>query len=85
LCPANISESKSEEIKNIAIKIHQLSNCKVYSRVDFRLDKNNKCWLLEINTLPGMTETSLFPMAAKAIGLSFEDLIDKIIKLSIEK
>ena len=85
MCPANISESKSEEIKNIAIKIHQLSNCKVYSRVDFRLDKNNECWLLEINTLPGMTETSLFPMAAKAIGLSFEDLIDKIIKLSLEK
>jgi len=41
--------------------------------------------LLEINTLPGMTETSLFPMAAKAVGLSFENLIDKIIKLSLEK
>jgi len=60
-------------------------NCKVYSRVDFRLDENNDSWLLEINTLPGMTETSLFPMAAKAAGLSFEDLIDKIIKLSLEK
>ena len=49
------------------------------------MDKDNKFWLLEINTLPGMTETSLFPMAAKAVGLSFEDLIDKIIKLSLEK
>ncbi len=57
----------------------------MYSRVDFRLDKNDKFWLLEINTLPGMTETSLFPMAAKAVGLSFENLIDKIIKLSLEK
>ena len=85
ICPADISESKSDEIKDIALKTHKLLNCKVYSRVDFRLDKNNECWLLEINTLPGMTETSLFPMAAKAKGLSFEDLIDKIIKLSLEK
>jgi len=85
ICPADISESKSDEIKDIALKIHRLLNCKVYSRVDFRLDNNDKCWLLEINTLPGMTETSLFPMAAKAAGLSFEDLINKIIKLSLEK
>ena len=48
------------------------------SRVDFRLDSYDNFWLLEINTLPGMTETSLFPMAAKAAGLSFEDLIDKM-------
>ena len=67
------------------MKIHHLLDCKVYSRVDFRLDKDNRFWLLEINTLPGMTETSLFPMAAKAIDLNFEDLIDKIIKLSLEK
>ncbi len=85
ICPADIDQSISNDIKSIALKIHQLLNCKVYSRVDFRLDENNDSWLLEINTLPGMTETSLFPMAAKAIGLSFEDLIDKIIKLSLEK
>ena len=85
ICPAQIDSSLSIEIQNAALKVHQLLDCKVYSRVDFRLDKNNKFWLLEINTLPGMTETSLFPMAAKASGLSFEDLIDKIIKLSLEK
>ena len=85
VCPAEIDDSLSEKIKNTALKIHKLLGCQVYSRVDFRLDKDNKFWLLEINTLPGMTETSLFPMAAKATGLSFEDLIDKIIKLSLEK
>ena len=85
VCPAEIDDSLSEEIKHTALKIHKLLGCQVYSRVDFRLDKDNKFWLLEINTLPGMTETSLFPMAAKAVGLSFEDLIDKIIKLSLEK
>ena len=85
ICPAEIDDSLSEEIKDTALKIHKLLGCQVYSRVDFRLDKDNKLWFLEINTLPGMTETSLFPMAAKASGLSFEDLIDKIIKLSLEK
>ena len=85
ICPAEIDNSLSEEIKDTALQIHRLLGCQVYSRVDFRLDKDNKFWLLEINTLPGMTETSLFPMAAKAVGLSFEDLIDKIIKLSLEK
>ncbi|MEC7822716.1 MAG: D-alanine--D-alanine ligase [Candidatus Neomarinimicrobiota bacterium] len=85
VCPAEIDNSLSEQIKETALKVHNLLGCQVYSRVDFRLDKNDKFWLLEINTLPGMTETSLFPMAAKAVGLSFENLIDKIIKLSLEK
>jgi len=84
-CPAEIKKSTLKKIKNTALKIHKLLGCKVYSRVDFRLDFNSNSWFLEINTLPGMTETSLFPMAAKATGLSFEDLIDKIIKLSLEK
>ena len=85
ICPADLDDSLSKDIQDTALRVHNLLGCKVYSRVDFRLDKDNKFWLLEINTLPGMTETSLFPMAAKAIGLSFEDLIDKIIKLSLEK
>tara|TARA_B100000427_G_scaffold198298_1_gene164752 strand:- start:722 stop:1561 length:840 start_codon:yes stop_codon:yes gene_type:complete len=85
ICPANLDDFLSKDIQDIALKVHNLLGCKVYSRVDFRLDKDNKFWLLEINTLPGMTETSLFPMAAKAAGLSFQDLINKIIKLSLEK
>ena len=85
ICPAKLNQLLSNEIRSSALKIHQLMGCNVYSRVDFRLDRNNNFWFLEINTLPGMTETSLFPMAAKIAGLSFEDLIDKIIKLSLEK
>ena len=85
ICPANLDDSLSKDIQDTALRVHDLLCCKVYSRVDFRLDKDNKFWLLEINTLPGMTETSLFPMAAKATGLSFEGLINKIIKLSLEK
>tara|TARA_B100000579_G_C22741304_1_gene809261 strand:- start:37 stop:1035 length:999 start_codon:yes stop_codon:yes gene_type:complete len=85
ICPAQLDKSLSKEIQHTALKVHKLLGCEVYSRVDFRLDENNNFYFLEINTLPGMTETSLFPMAAKAGGLSFEDLIDKIIKLSLEK
>ena len=85
ICPADIDEALTKKIQDTALKVHNLLGCEVYSRVDFRLNKNNEFFLLEINTLPGMTETSLFPMAAKASGLSFEDLIGKIIKLSLEK
>lgn len=85
ICPADLDESLSKKICEAALIVHKYYGCKVYSRIDYRLDKKNKFWFLEVNTLPGMTETSLFPMAAKASGLSFEDLIDKIIKLSLEK
>ena len=94
VCPAQLDKSLSKDIQDTALKVHKLLGCEVYSRVDFRLNDpsvvfnpnpNNNFYFLEINTLPGMTETSLFPMAAKATGLSFEDLIDKIIKLSLEK
>ncbi|MEE8436888.1 MAG: D-alanine--D-alanine ligase, partial [Candidatus Neomarinimicrobiota bacterium] len=59
--------------------IHNLLGCRHYSRVDFRLN-GDKFWFLEVNTLPGMTETSLVPKAAAAAGYSFEDLVEKIIK-----
>ncbi len=85
VCPAKLDNETTKTIQEIALKVHSFMGCKVYSRVDFRLEDNKYPMVLEINTLPGMTETSLFPMAAKANGLSFEDLIDKIIKLSLEK
>tara|TARA_X000000368_G_C22947520_1_gene675078 strand:+ start:474 stop:1100 length:627 start_codon:yes stop_codon:yes gene_type:complete len=86
VCPAKLDNETTKTIQEIALKVHSFMGCNVYSRVDFRLEDNYSIpMILEINTLPGMTETSLFPMAAKANGLSFEDLIDKIIKLSLEK
>ena len=84
VCPSEIGEKLTTEIKDTALRIHQLLGCEVYSRVDFKLF-NNEIYFLEINTLPGMTETSLFPMSAKNNNYSFEDIIGKIIKLSLEK
>ncbi len=78
-CPADLDESLTQSVQETALRIHKLLGCRHYSRVDFRLDSNNKAWFLEVNTLPGMTETSLVPKSAGAAGLSFPELIQTII------
>jgi len=83
-CPANIDKDLTKAIQESALKIHKLLGCRHYSRVDFRLDENGKAWFLELNTLPGMTETSLVPKAAKASGLSFPELIQTIINEALK-
>ena len=84
ICPAVLNNDKYLFVQDCALSIHKMLKCDVYSRVDFKFYDNN-FYFLEINTLPGMTETSLFPMAAKKHGFSFKDIIDKIIKLSLQK
>ncbi|HIB26364.1 MAG TPA: D-alanine--D-alanine ligase [Candidatus Marinimicrobia bacterium] len=83
-CPANIDKDLTKAIQESALKIHKLLGCRHYSRADFRLDENGKAWFLELNTLPGMTETSLVPKAAKASGLSFPELIQTIINEALK-
>ncbi|MCF7827067.1 MAG: D-alanine--D-alanine ligase [Candidatus Marinimicrobia bacterium] len=85
ICPADLDDALTKSIQNLAIKAMQSAGVQVYGRVDFRLDPQNQPWCLEINTLPGMTETSLLPMGAAANGLSFPQLIDHILKLSLKK
>ena len=82
-CPANIKKGLSEKIMSDSVKIFKLLGCKGYGRIDFILDKNENYYFLEINTLPGMTSTSLLPIAAKAQGLSFDELVKKIIDLGL--
>ena len=83
-CPADIDEESTKNIKKIALKIHRLLKCRHYSRVDFLLDSKNKLWFLEINTLPGMTETSLLPKSLDAAGYNFTDVIQMIIDEAIK-
>lgn len=83
-CPANLTLEKYQFVQDCALSVHKMLKCDVYSRVDFKFYDDN-FYFLEINTLPGMTETSLFPMAAKRHGFSFKDIINKIIKLSLQK
>ncbi len=80
--PAKLNKLELATIQSFAKNIFSLIGCSVYGRVDFRYDEN-KFYFLEINTLPGMTPLSLTPMAAKEAGYNFEDLIEKIIEISL--
>ena len=82
MVPANLSDSLVRKLSEDALKIYNTIGCRHYARADFRLDEKGKYYFLEINTLPGMTSTSLLPKAAKAAGLEFTDLIDTIIKIA---
>jgi D-alanine-D-alanine ligase len=81
--PAKLPSEVTEKLQNQALIAYNSVGCKNYGRIDFRLDRNYNPFCLEINTLPGLTSTSLLPKAAKAEGISFEELIDKIIKNSL--
>ena len=85
ICPAKLSNTLTDKIQNIALDIFNILQCSGYARADFILDKNNNPWFLEINTLPGLTNTSLVPKSAIAAGISFNDLIQMIINESLKK
>lgn len=71
-------------IKELAIKTYKAIGCRGLSRIDFLLSEDNLLYVLEVNTSPGMTETSLFPDAGKAAGISFPDLIEMLVKLALK-
>ena len=82
-CPAKLDEILQQKMQEDALKLHIVLGCRHYSRVDFRLTEENEYSMLEINTLPGMTSTSLLPKAAKADEISFNKLLNEIIELAI--
>jgi D-alanine-D-alanine ligase len=82
ITPPNLPTNIINTIQSIAIKTHKTIGCAGMSRTDMIVSKN-KIYVLEINTIPGMTETSLYPQAAKAIGITFPKLLDKIIQTAI--
>lgn len=84
ICPARISEDVKNRVQKYAVAAHKALFLKGYSRTDMILC-NDELYILETNTIPGMTETSLYPQAAGAAGYSFSELLDKLISLSMEK
>ena len=84
ICPADIPEHIATKASNMAKDAHKALMCSVWSRTDI-IVRDDDLYLLETNTIPGMTKTSLFPLAAQAYGLSFSELVDRLIKLSFEK
>jgi D-alanine-D-alanine ligase len=76
--PAKISPEESERLQQYALRAHTVLKLGAYSRIDFRGDDNGVFWCLEANSLPGMTATSLLPQAAKAAGIEFPELLERI-------
>ncbi len=85
ICPARIDETLTEKAQQCAVKAHQALCCKGYSRTDMILNPEGDIFVLETNTIPGMTPTSLFPQAAEAGGFSFTQLLDRLIELGINE
>jgi len=85
VCPAKISEEQTRAIQELALRAHRALGLKVYSRVDVMLPEEGEPSVLEINTIPGMTEASLLPEAAGVAGISYPELCTRIIELSAKR
>ena len=83
ICPARISRELTEKAQSYACRAHRALFCKGYSRTDMML-RGEDIFVLETNTIPGMTPTSLFPQAAQTAGISFGQLLDRLIELGIQ-
>ncbi len=83
--PAKLTAAEEMEIKEIALKAYEALGCDIMARVDILLDRQSKPYVLEVNTIPGLTGKSLLPKAAKSDGLEFPDLCVKIIELSMQR
>ena len=85
ICPAALSPEEDRLLREAAEKVHHDLDLRVYSRSDFILDAKGRAWFLEVNTLPGMTPTSLIPKAAAVEGMSYDELVEKIVLLSLRE
>jgi D-alanine-D-alanine ligase len=85
IVPAIIPKALAKKLQEIAILVHQLLGCRGVSRSDFIVTSKNQIFFLEINTIPGMTSNSLVPKAAAAAGISYSQLLDKLITLGLNK
>jgi D-alanine-D-alanine ligase len=83
-CPADLPLPLAERVGRLGLEAARVLGCRGVSRVDFRLDRNDEPWCLEVNTIPGMTPTSLVPMAAKAIGMSYDELVGRMLDLAVQ-
>ena len=85
IIPARIDQKTRREIETITKRTYEAFGCRGFSRVDFIVDKAGNPYVLEVNTIPGMTEMSLVPDAARAAGMNFTQLAEYIIRLALEK
>ena len=84
-CPADLPEEIAAKMRGYAEDVARVIGLDTYSRADFLLSENNEMYCLEVNTLPGMTPTSLLPQEAAAVGMNFNQLCEKIIEISMKR
>jgi D-alanine-D-alanine ligase len=84
ICPARLSPELTKRAQECALTAHKALGCRGYSRTDMMI-REQEIFVLETNTIPGMTATSLFPQGAKAAGIDFPDLLDTLVNLALEK
>ncbi len=85
ICPANFDSELKKEIEKAAMIAHQALGCRHYSRADFRISSKGKIYILEINTLPGLTTESLLPKALNAVGSSYPEFLDHLLTLALSE
>lgn len=83
ICPCDLPQSQQQQLQNLALQAFQATGCKCWARIDFIQDQQENLWLLDINTIPGLTDHSLFPMAAKQAGIEFDDLIWQLLTYTL--
>lgn len=83
VCPCDLSPEKMHELQELALKAFSAIGCKTWGRVDLMQDQQGNFYLLEVNTVPGMTDHSLVPMAARAAGLNFIELVEEIVMSTV--
>ncbi|MCE2559711.1 MAG: D-alanine--D-alanine ligase [Acidobacteria bacterium] len=85
LFPARIDDELTERLRRLGLAAHEALGLRDFSRVDFRLDDAGEPYCLEVNTLPGMTNTSLLPQSAAVVGISFDELCERMIRLALTR
>jgi len=84
LCPCGLGAEKEAELAQLALQAFSSLGCRGWGRADVMQDADGRFYLLEVNTVPGMTDHSLVPMAARQAGLNFDALVREILRLSLE-
>jgi D-alanine-D-alanine ligase len=84
VCPAKLADGVTDRAQDLALRTYRLLGCSAFARVDLMLDAADELTVLEANPIPGLTETSLLPQAAEAAGVSFDELVGRILELARE-
>jgi D-alanine-D-alanine ligase len=85
VCPAELPAELTSQAQELALRVYELLGCEAFARVDLMLDAAGELTVLEANPIPGLTETSLLPQAAEAAGISFDELVGRIVALSLAR